>query len=752
MSNTEKLIKQLNENKEIRKLQEKVVKPAVRIQQVKNNLIILAHDLLVSKKINDSLYRKIQLLTYSKTTEKKLNESYDTLKKLKTTVKKSEELKGPTKTKKITVKDFKKENDSKKEVLKNNKEVLNNNKLLPYERIITDDLDNVYYKFYNYMNEQDLKIVSEDYLKFKKYKIGSNKDYVPIEKTEHTRKKTFVYPFNGNFTKILGNYLLNIYKNQKFTFKLTIEFSFLRIKVDDEGFKTKYIGEKNNYITVDFDLRLASTNTRPEGFKNPVVVDNKKDIDKIINKLADLNLIEYFMQESINSKWKFYRFLDVKFHVYEMNTPIGKINQLPIHFKEGSNEKALIKYENYDDYLCFWRCLSYHQMNPKPEDPRNINKKMKQLFNDYYNKEKDIKTYNGVEFVAYDKEYTDEALDNDEYDKKNDEIDLIEKHFNININVYTHDEPESLQIDRRSITNYDDTLNLMRYNNHFMYIKNLQQIRHCYRCRKCDKIFKNMEACNRHEKTCDELVKHTFPGGKYNKSKSIFDRIEELYNDLIKKQKTYMLYNKFSPIVANEDDKYYPYECAFDFEAMLKKIEITDNEKKLQITSEHVPVSVSIFSNVPEYDNKPIFICDSNPKKLIKNFVKTILKISLKAKSINENKYNHIIKFLDAYVNNNQNDLDKFKERNGPSNIYDDKQLKLLSNYENNVKNATSLKTQFENWYLAMPVLSFNGSKYDINLMKQYLHKSLEDCGEEVSFTIKKANAYMSLKTQHLQF
>jgi len=35
MSNTEKLIKQLNENKEIRKLQEKVVKPAVRIQQVK---------------------------------------------------------------------------------------------------------------------------------------------------------------------------------------------------------------------------------------------------------------------------------------------------------------------------------------------------------------------------------------------------------------------------------------------------------------------------------------------------------------------------------------------------------------------------------------------------------------------------------------------------------------------------------------------------------------------------------------------
>ena len=49
-------------------------------------------------------------------------------------------------------------------------------------------------------------------------------------------------------------------------------------------------------------------------------------------------------------------------------------------------------------------------------------------------------------------------------------------------------------------------------------IKDLKQIRHSYKCKKCGEIFTNMEACNRHEKTCDELVKHTFPGGKYDKS------------------------------------------------------------------------------------------------------------------------------------------------------------------------------------------------------------------------------------------
>ncbi len=87
-----------------------------------------------------------------------------------------------------------------------------------------------------------------------------------------------------------------------------------------------------------------------------------------------------------------------------MNTPMGKSNELPDHFKEGPNEKALIKYENCDEYLCFWRCLAYRQT--KPEDPRNINKRTKYLFNDYYKKEKEIKYFCGVEFVVCNKECT----------------------------------------------------------------------------------------------------------------------------------------------------------------------------------------------------------------------------------------------------------------------------------------------------------------------------------------------------------
>ena len=250
MSNTEKLIKKLNENKELRKLKEqqqtKDNSSVVRVQQLKKSLITLATDLLVNKKIKASLFKNMLSLTFTKITENELNDYYNKLKSVQKDVKKATELQGPTKIKKVTLKDFKKETNNKKEVLNNNNKFV----IKPYE------INFPLYIFKRVPTSEQLLEVSEQFLKVKKYITGANKDYKPIEKTEHTRKKTFVYAFNGNVTKILGDYLLNIYRQQKFTFKLTIEFSFLRIKLETD----------DKDMTVEFDLRLASTNTRPEGF------------------------------------------------------------------------------------------------------------------------------------------------------------------------------------------------------------------------------------------------------------------------------------------------------------------------------------------------------------------------------------------------------------------------------------------------------------------------------------------------------
>ena len=65
--NTEKRVNPLIKIETIEKKieeEQQSIKPAVRIQELKNKLIILAHELKVDTKINDTLYRKMQLLTY----------------------------------------------------------------------------------------------------------------------------------------------------------------------------------------------------------------------------------------------------------------------------------------------------------------------------------------------------------------------------------------------------------------------------------------------------------------------------------------------------------------------------------------------------------------------------------------------------------------------------------------------------------------------------------------------------------------
>ncbi len=54
----------------------------------------------MKKEINYSLYRKILLLTYSRTTEQKLKDTYKTLKDIDNSIKQSEALQGEDKTQK----------------------------------------------------------------------------------------------------------------------------------------------------------------------------------------------------------------------------------------------------------------------------------------------------------------------------------------------------------------------------------------------------------------------------------------------------------------------------------------------------------------------------------------------------------------------------------------------------------------------------------------------------------------------------
>ena len=542
-----------------------------------------------------------------------------------------------------------------------------------------------------------------------KFSVPRTFDYTNYK---NEKKKTYNFAYNGSDAQI-KDFLLNIYAQQKHTYKVNISFAFTLYCEDQIGKDTK----------ISFRFFNASPNTRI--FEHPSVIDNKADIDKLYTQILKENVRERLTDKRPGSKWIFYEYLYIRFDVYMMSSPIGTGQDLPEHFSQGSYKKALITYsskEYHDDYLCFWRCLALHHkreiLKEEVTDLRRIEKPVKELFNKFYNNNVILKDYEGIQYVAYDKEYTSERLDAEDYDQKRDEIDDVERCFKININVFTNDELDVFQIDRRSMSNHETTLNLLRYNNHFMYIKDMDQIRHCYKCRKCGlKTLKNFKACQRHEQTCNEgLIKHVFPGGDYSAGDTIFSRIFKLY-----KSDNYLEYFDIT-----ENDLFYPFEAVYDFEAMLKKLEIIDNDKKLKITTEHVPVSVSILSNVPGYSDTPIFIVNESPEILINSFVENLYQISLKAKSILSKKYSKILVFLNDKINQQKNEEQREK--------------------------MEGILKQFIAWLSAMQVLSFNGSKYDINLMKHYLHKSLDYFNETVSFSIKKANSYMALSIEHFKF
>ncbi|CAH3017889.1 unnamed protein product, partial [Porites evermanni] len=89
---------------------------------------------------------------------------------------------------------------------------------------------------------------------------------------------------------------------------------------------------------------------------------------------------------------------------------------------------------------------------------------------------------------------------------------------------------------------------------------------------------------NRHERTCEANVSYQFPGGAYKTPPTIF----QLLGD--------------EGLTVPEHLKFFPCRVTFDFECMFRPETDLNNTEKLTWDAKHIPLSVSVCSNVPDYD------------------------------------------------------------------------------------------------------------------------------------------------------
>ena len=537
----------------------------------------------------------------------------------------------------------------------------------------------------------------DDYLKEINYKLPENKNYKQekrFDKFAPKLKSKYYYKWQG--VEEVQQTITDLYRQQSTAYKFNISFGYILkrpIIFSHEDGRIEVTGYEFKYFDGQYNNRL---------FEYPQTISNNTSLKNILTDV-ETKLEEGKNIKRPNTEWVFVKYIDYEITTFLLGTTIGYAVSLPLHFYEGSNEKNIVKFENLKDNLCFWRCLAAY-MNPEKKDYRRLETPSKELYNNFYGKKYD-ETYAGVKYLEY-KKFANAEVDESEYEKSIDEIDKIELHFKININIYTQEEKGVTQIDRRSVNNYDDVLYLLRHDNHFCYIKKFENFVSSFKCSRCGKLWSNSTACHRHEKTCGEFCKHEFIGGYCKKTKNIFEDLPEQF----------------------QENKFFDFYITYDFETILSKIEDKRTET-LSFTNKHLPVSFSLFSNIPGYDKEPIFVCHDNVKELIDIFVKTLVDMSAKAYEINIKKYEKVLDYLNKKIDMAIHEKDKNK--------------------------AEQKYFKFMKWLKEVPVVGFNSAKYDANIMKMYLSGALTkyDKPDKEEVTPLKTNSmYRVITSKTLKF
>jgi len=562
--------------------------------------------------------------------------------------------------------------------------------------------------------------------------------------------------FEGGIKEMM-NALRSVFKQQSEAFKLNISLGLiLKNKETDEY---RYFIPYNNTSLFEENQTVTS-------------IHSLQNIEQL---LRNMDIEDYAHKQRPDTKWRVHMITNMMMFVYKTSFPLGH-GLLPSYIK---NKKSIIGLDvdlhchnkPYEDHLCAFRCLAVHHNQGRMEEAVQV----------YYDQ------WRG--YMVEEGRHTNIPEDSSEFsgvDMK--QLPHFERCFNLRVTVCRLDESGAVTPVYHPTTTFKDRMYLNIFEQHLSYIKKFKTYAKKFQCPMCSRHFKTLTSAKTHLRICSKVTKFKYPGGLYKPADTVFDQLAE------------------HSIHVPKCDQFFPYYIVYDFESLLK-LKPEQNSQHLKWTTQHVPISVSVCSNVPNFKDAKCIV-NANLNELMDSLVKYLSEISDKVESLAKRKWSTVIEQLKSKMeeweperkeeddaegmetNENEPPTNRFKRAMAKPNVYQQFQQQLendewgvnFNEYEGDeddeeddeeeeeedqengeVPKPEDVKGLMHNIYKKLygrfmkyccqvPVIGFNSSRYDLNLVKCGLAKALGLGSDPSSFTVKKNNTYLCISSENFKF
>ena len=384
---------------------------------------------------------------------------------------------------------------------------------------------------------------------------------------ERARQKVFNYAVESLNETIVNEKLDHFFNNLKYAAKVDLAFGFILKNIEDGGFRFSYAHENNTLLERS---KFVCTHEELAKLKD---FPNKTDV------------IESCSRERMNTKWSFYKLRNLTvFADLLKDVPMGCKNAvLPEPLLKNHTINCLTFEENtrqpYNDNLVLFRAPALH-MHGNQWLEEETSKLLKLLVN-----RMDGLSPNQFQGVHMN------------------DISNVEDLLTLNILLYDIDIMAGNivgELARRSLQKYENTVWLLRYDNHICYVNNINVLFQSFRYPNCDNFFNKTFNLERYLTTCSERVKNVYPRNVYQIQKTLLERLD------------------IFGIKYTSELKRFKKLAKFDFESICVQEETFRDTNTTRWIGKHVPISVSISSKLVE---EPIFLCNSDIHHLVASFI-----------------------------------------------------------------------------------------------------------------------------------